>query len=410
MANGTWKIARGRNGSQWSLAVFAVLALIVLLLGRAQPALFSRARAHLSDWSAPALEVARTPVTLASQWVSGIGNLFWTYQENVRLKTENARLRQWQNAALVLQQRLTRYQLLLNAVPDPALASVTARVIGRDSRPFLDTLILDAGRRQGVKPGEAVVDEQGMIGRIFVAGDHTAWVILLTDLNSRIPVAIEPGNMKAVLTGDNSASPTLEVSAQGTKLKQGEPIITSGDGGLLPAGLPIGMVWWDGQAFRAALLADSANSNDVRILDLKNPPEQLPELSAKDLPVAAAGLPPLAPPPPKPASTPAPQPQQAATVPPPQAARRSTETSEPTQAAGEPRTAAPLPAISPPPEQAGTAVQAAGPPASEPGQAPPEVPSAVSPQPAPSAVPAAPNTASNTQDNSQDNSTDEQDQ
>ena len=128
---------------------------------------------------------------------------------------------------------MKRYQLLLNAVPDPSFGAVTAHVIGRANRPFLNTMILDAGKAQGVKPGEAVVDARGMIGRIFLAGDHTSWVILLTDLNSRIPVAIEPGNIQAIMTGDNTAAPSLETLGQGVQLKDGDQIVTSGDGGLL---------------------------------------------------------------------------------------------------------------------------------------------------------------------------------
>jgi rod shape-determining protein MreC len=304
MANGTWKLARGRNGGQFSLAVFVVIALIIVLLGRAQPALFNRARAYFSDWTSPMLEATRVPVNTVGNWVGSIESVFSVYQDNIRLKQENGKLRQWQNAALVLEQRLKRYQLLLNAVPDPELTSVTGHVIGRDSRPFLDTIILNAGKRQHVKSGEAVVDEHGLIGRIFVAGDHTSWVILLTDLNSRIPVTIEPGNIQAMLSGDNTSAPMLEFSGQGVVLKEGQQIVTSGDGGLLPPGLPVGMVYKDGEVFRAALLADSATSDEVRVLDLKLPPEQPPAPSASDLPVAAAGLPPLAPPPPKPASSP----------------------------------------------------------------------------------------------------------
>lgn len=305
MANGTWRIARGRGSGQLSLGIFLVFALIVVLLGRAQPALFNRARAYFSDWASPVLEAARVPVNTVGNWLGGISGFFTVYQENIRLKQENARLRQWQNAALVLDQRLKRYQLLLNAVPDPDVSSMAAHVIGHENRPFLDTIILDAGRRQKVKPGEAVVDERGMVGRIYLAGDHTSWVILLTDLNSRIPVTIEPGDIQAMLTGDNTQAPTIEVSAQGAQLKQGQQIVSSGDGGLLPAGLPIGMVYSDGQTFRAALLADAASSDEVRILDLKLPPEQPPAPTASDLPMAAAGLPPLAPPPARPAQTPA---------------------------------------------------------------------------------------------------------
>lgn len=329
MANGTWKIARGRGSGQFSLAVFVVFALIIVLLGRAQPALFNRARAYFSDWSSPVLEVARVPVQAVGTWLGGIGGIFDVYRQNILLKQENARLRQWQNAALILDQRVKRYQLLLNAVPDPDVSSMTAHVIGRETRPFLNTIILNAGKKQKVKPGEAVVDERGMIGRIFLAGDHTSWVILLTDLNSHVPVTIQPGNIQAMLSGDNTGSPVLDVSAQGAQLKEGQQIVTSGDGGLLPAGLPVGMVWADGQTFRAALLADAATSDEVRILDLKLPPEQPSQPVAGDLPVAAAGVPPMSPPPPKPAVTPAQILPQSPAVPKPAAVTTGTTRQKP---------------------------------------------------------------------------------
>ena len=296
MANGTWKIARGKGSAQLPLAIVAVLAIALVLVGKAQSSLFDHARAYFSDWTSPLLEAARGPVKAVSNWTGGVGNYFDVYQENLRLKEDNARLRQWQNAALVLEQRLKRYQLLLNAVQDPSLGAVTAHVIGRANRPFLNTMILDAGKAQGVKPGEAVVDARGMIGRIFLAGDHTSWVILLTDLNSRIPVAIEPGNIQAIMTGDNTAAPSLETLGQGVQLKDGDQIVTSGDGGLLPSGLQVGTVAADGNIFRSVLLSDAGTSDDVRVLNLKSPPEQPPAPSPNDLPVAAAGLAPLAPP------------------------------------------------------------------------------------------------------------------
>jgi len=299
MANGTLRLSRGRGGAQLSLAACAVLALILILLGRVQPTLFDRARAYASDRAAPILQTLRMPLRTVGEWVGNLDQAFDVYQDNLRLKEQNARLRQWQSAALALEQRLRRYQLLLKAVPDPDLGSVTANVIGRANRPFVNTMILDAGRRQGVKPGEAVLDDRGMIGRIFLVGDHTSWVILLTDLNSRIPVAIQPGNIEAIIAGDNSAAPTLEVSTQGAHLRTGQQVVTSGDGALLPAGLSIGKVYWDGTDFRAALYADAGHSDDVRVLDLKLPAEQPPAPSPDGLPVTAAGLAPLAPPPPK---------------------------------------------------------------------------------------------------------------
>ncbi len=297
MANGTWKIARTRGGAHLPLIIVAALAVALILIGKAQSSLFDRARAHVMDWMKPALVATHAPVAGIDRWMSSVGEIFSIYRENLKLKEENARLRQWHNTAMVLDNRVKRYQLLLHAVPDPALSSVVARVIGRASHPFLQTVILDAGQTNGVKPGQAVVDERGMIGRIFLSGERTSWVILLTDLNSRIPVTIEPGNVQAIMAGDNSVAPTIEILSQGTQLNVGDQVITSGDGGILPAGLPVGSIVTDANGYRVALFADQATAQDVQVVDFKQPQEQPPAPSPNDLPVTAAGLPPAAPPP-----------------------------------------------------------------------------------------------------------------
>lgn len=299
MANSGWRIARNRGGAQLPIALLAALAVALILIGKAQNNMFDRARANVSDWAAPVLKTAREPLSGLDRWMASIGGIFTVYQDNLRLKDENARLRQWRNAAIVLDDRVKRYQLLLHAVPDPTLSSVLARVIGRSSKPFLQTMILDAGKAQGIKPGQAVIDARGMIGRIFLAGDHTAWVILLTDLNSRVPVTVEPGNIQAIMAGDNSGAPTLDLLSQNVQLKAGDQVVSSGDGGLLPPGLAIGTVVADpGGGFRIALLADAAASEDVNIVDFKLKPEVPPAVTPQDLPATAAGLPPAAPPPP----------------------------------------------------------------------------------------------------------------
>lgn len=293
MANGSWRIARNRGGAQLPIALLAALAVALILIGKAQSNLFDRARADVTDWAAPLLETVRAPVAGLDRWMSNIGNIFSVYDENLRLKEENARLRQWQNAAIVLDDRVKRYELLLHAVPDPGLSSVMARVIGRANRPFQQTMILDAGRDQGVKPGQAVIDARGMIGRIFVTGGHTAWVILLTDLNSRVPVTIEPGNIQAIMAGDNSASPSLDLLSQNVRIKAGDQVVSSGDGSLLPPGLAVGTVVADpAGGFRVVLLADANSSEDVNVVDFKKKAEAPPSVRPNDLPATAAGLPP----------------------------------------------------------------------------------------------------------------------
>ncbi|HWC62165.1 MAG TPA: rod shape-determining protein MreC, partial [Rhizomicrobium sp.] len=195
MAGNSWKIAR-RSNTQLPLVIVLALSMALVLLGRAQAGLFDHARTRLTDWLSPVLVTVHAPAQLFNRFVGSIDELFVVYRENLALKEENARLQQWRNVAVVMQGRVKHYQEMLHAVPDPAVDSVLARVIGRANRPFLQTMILDAGERSHVKPGEAVVDARGMLGRIYLSGDHTSWVILLTDLNSRIPVTIASADGK----------------------------------------------------------------------------------------------------------------------------------------------------------------------------------------------------------------------
>ena len=309
MANNSWKIAR-RSNAQLPLVIVLALAVVLVLLGKAQSSLFDLARMRITDWMAPTLESVHAPVQAFNRWISSADELFVVYQENLQLKDENARLKQWRNVAVVMQDRVRHYQDMLHAVPDPDINSVLARVIGRASRPFLQTMILDAGESRAVKPGEAVVDSRGMIGRIYLSGDHTSWVILLTDLNSRIPVTIASADgknatLQAIMTGDNTAMPLLDTLQQVVTLHAGDQVVSSGDGGLLPPGLAIGTVVGDGDTARVALLADPASSEDVEVLGFRKPAEILPATTPSQLPAVAAGLPPAAAPAPAPIPTPA---------------------------------------------------------------------------------------------------------
>ena len=296
-------MSRSRTSGRVPLLVAGLLAILLILAGKAHFVPFERARASLTDRSGAILKALDAPAQAAGRWLGGIGHLFDVYGENQRLREENARLLQWRGAAVALQDRVKHYQLLLKTVPEPSSAAVTAQVIGRSSQPFLETLVLNAGRRNGVKPGEAVVDARGMLGRIYVVGDHTSWVILLTDLNSRIPVTVRPGGVQAILSGSNTNTPLLDALPQNAKMKDGQDVVTSGDGGLLPAGLPVGVLTLQEHYPRVRLYADAQTADEVRILDFRSSAEPMPKPSDKVLPVPDKLTPP---PPPETAARPVP--------------------------------------------------------------------------------------------------------
>lgn len=285
MSAGRWKLGRGRGSirAQLPFAICMMLALVVLLLGRAEASIFDNARAKITDFGAPALVAVQRPVAAVQRWSEGISQLFSVHSENVRLREENDSLRRWRDVAFALEQRVSRYESLLNAAPNPELPSVTARVIGQASQPFTKTMILDAGTNQNVRNGQAVLDDRGLLGRIFVAGENTSWVLLLTDLNSRIPVVIRPSNRRAILLGNSSMAPSLQLDSGNAEVREGDRVYSTGDGGIIPPDLPIGMIMGEGNDLRAALFADPDLSDYVQIVDYRAVVE--PPADGEELPI-----------------------------------------------------------------------------------------------------------------------------
>jgi len=269
MAGGGRKLARNRSSvtAQLPLILCTVAALLVVLLGRAEASIFDVARAKFSDWTQPILAVLHAPVSATQRWAAGLSGLLEVYEENARLREENEALRRWQDVALSLEQRMTRYESLLNAVPDPAFPVVTAQVIGQSSRPFVQTMILNAGTRQAVEKGQAVLDDRGLVGRIYVTGENTSWVLQVSDLNSRVPVIIRPSNRRAILAGNNSLAPELHLDSGEAPVSEGDRVYSTADGGLVPPDLPVGIVIGDGEDLRVALFADPGLSDYVRVVN-----------------------------------------------------------------------------------------------------------------------------------------------
>ena len=122
-------LARLRSAWQrWFLWVL-LAALVLVLVGKAQSGLFDTARARITDWMAPMLEEVRAPIGGVERWFGSIGEIFSVYSENLRLKEENARLKQWRNTSVVLEGRVRHYEALLHAVPDQKFAAVLARAV-----------------------------------------------------------------------------------------------------------------------------------------------------------------------------------------------------------------------------------------------------------------------------------------
>ena len=225
-----------------TLPVLVLLTGAIIVLGKADQVLFDSLRTSVSDTVAPVLDAMAQPINAVGNVVDRVKMVVTTYQENVRLESENAKLLQWQQAALNLDVENQQLRSLLKAVPKTSVSYVTARVIANSGGAFVRMILINAGAEDHVGRGQAAITGEGLVGRLTEVGDRASRVLLITDLNSRIPVTIEATHVAAVLAGDNSERPRLLYLPSQDAVKVGDRVVTSGEGGVFPPGLPVGVV------------------------------------------------------------------------------------------------------------------------------------------------------------------------
>ncbi len=226
---------------------FAFIALVLasfllMLLGKADTLLIERMRVVVQETAAPVLDVMSRPAAAIARLVDSVRDLARIRAENVRLREENERLLQWQTVARRLDEENRALHRQLNFVPDPPITFITARVVGDTGGAFVDSMLVNAGSRENVRKGEAVVAGEAMVGRIVEVGPRFARVLLLTDINSHLPVMLENSHAKAIMSGENTQRPRLNYLSPNAVVQPGDRVVTSGDGGAFPPGLPIGVV------------------------------------------------------------------------------------------------------------------------------------------------------------------------
>ena len=228
-----------------TLPVLIAVAFGLMLLGKADALFAERARMTLADALAPIYAALAEPLGSLRDAIVGATDLWDIRADNVRLRDENERLRRWQSVALALDAENRRLKSNLHWIPDPAPSYVTARVIADAGGVYAKAVLLSVGPNHGIRKGEIALDERGLAGRVTEVGARTARVLLITDLNSRIPVIMENSRAHAIVMGTNGSRPRLMYWPEGSMPQEGERVVTSAEANAFPANLPVGTVHYN---------------------------------------------------------------------------------------------------------------------------------------------------------------------
>ena len=170
-----------------------------------------------------------------------VQNYLNLYEENKKNKYElqNLRSKDLLNEFLILEN-----QRLKNIVDDYLVKSdfIYAKVLSDKGSPFLRSIIINKGSKHGLRLGKVAMDGEYLVGKIVEVNYLSSRVLLLSDLNSKIPVTIEPNGLLSILSGTGKDYGVIQYRKNDEIIKDKSTVYTSGTGGLFKSGIPIGRI------------------------------------------------------------------------------------------------------------------------------------------------------------------------
>ncbi|MCY4462257.1 MAG: rod shape-determining protein MreC [Albidovulum sp.] len=226
-------------------------------------------RTDLIDAILPSFEIGIKPGRIVWSFFDSVGSFSRIVKQNEELNRELSQLKSWREIAHNLERENANLRRLLDLRAAAEHYLISASVLADSSSPFRQSFLISAGRENGIVDGWAVTDGFGLVGRISGVGTSTSRVIQITDPNSRIPVRLGSGN-RAILSGDNSSAPLLDMIERVDDVELNDRVLTSGDGNVFPANTLVGFVVKDSKnRLRVKPSADFRDLQFVRVIRVR---------------------------------------------------------------------------------------------------------------------------------------------
>ena len=247
--------------------ILFLCAFLFILLSRIDSVVVEAANRLVMNITGPVMQVVELPSRFIHRVYTYFYDVSHIYSDNRALRVENKQMLLLQNKVRTLEVENQLLERLLNYVPPEGATFMSAKIIAESGDSFTHTLLVYIGN-EAVKKGQIVLGDESVIGRIDKVSGHYAKVILVTDINSKIPVVVESTRVRGILSGNNTALPQLMFIRTTSDIQEGDVIVTSGVGGMFPSGLPIGFVnSIKNGVIDVETMADISRVEYVRIVD-----------------------------------------------------------------------------------------------------------------------------------------------
>ena len=222
------------------LIILSIISILLMVLDNRYAAV-RQIKAYLATALQPLQWLADQPVALYDYGSTFLQSQQTLIQENQRLQTENMRL-----STAIRQNDVQQLQLAelkkLNLLAGSGIGNSTAaQIVSNGKNPLSDKLLLNKGSNDGLKAGDAVIDQYGLIGQISAVQPFNAELTVLTSSQTVVPVMVARTGVHSLVYGDSNQV-SLRYFPLDADLQPGDLLVTSGMDSVYPAGIPVAKV------------------------------------------------------------------------------------------------------------------------------------------------------------------------
>ena len=241
---------------KFSLFVLILISIAIFLLDYSQLKPVKVLRSVINDGVYRISAISSSPIKFTSATKDFFINHLFIYEENKKLKEEVEELRKNKLSNSFLQTQNKKLQEVVQIEEKLSFTTVGAKIMLDKNSPYLNSAIINKGQNSGIKLGMPVLSKGHLVGRIVEVNFVSSRILLLNDLNSRIPVIVSPTGEQAILSGRGDQKPSLEYLPENFELTEENSVYTSGKDGVLFSGISIGKAVIEDNRAKVKLFTD----------------------------------------------------------------------------------------------------------------------------------------------------------
>ncbi len=256
------------NKQQFSLLALIIFSIVLIILSNLNFVGINYIKIGVNETTYRLSAIVSYPEKKLNKSIKFLNEYFNVYKENQYLKNKIDQLTSTKLNYLFLENENKRLKEIVGENKNLSEGIISRVLIDKEGK-FLKSIILNKGTKDGIKIGMVVLEKNFLVGQVIEVNFTTSRAILISDLNSNIPVVIEPGSFQSILSGTGKDYGIIKYSKNELILEENAIVYTSGSGGNFRAGLPIGKINNEIDRYAVEFFSDLSQLSYVKIQSIE---------------------------------------------------------------------------------------------------------------------------------------------